>query len=38
MTATTGLWKQRIGYGVADTACNLVWQMITLYLMFFTPT
>lgn len=35
MTATTGLWKQRIGYGVADTACNLVWQMITLYLMFF---
>ncbi len=35
MTTSTGIWKQRIGYGVADTACNLVWQMITLYLMFF---
>jgi GPH family glycoside/pentoside/hexuronide:cation symporter len=35
MTASTGIWKQRIGYGVADTACNLVWQMLTLYIMFF---
>jgi len=35
MNTSTGIWKQRIGYGVADTACNLVWQMITLYLMFF---
>lgn len=35
MTAQTGDWKQRIGYGVADTACNLVWQMLTLYIMFF---
>lgn len=35
MTLLSGIWKQRIGYGVADTACNLVWQMITLYLMFF---
>ncbi len=26
---------QRIGYGAGDMACNLVWQMITLYLMFF---
>jgi GPH family glycoside/pentoside/hexuronide:cation symporter len=29
------IWKQRIGYGVADFASNLVWQMITLYMMFF---
>lgn len=29
------VWNQRIGYGVADLSCNLVWQMITLYLMFF---
>lgn len=35
MTMLSGIWKQRIGYGVADAACNLVWQMITLYLMFF---
>lgn len=32
---TTGLWRQRIGYGVSDLACNLVWQMMTLYLMFY---
>jgi len=35
MTNPIGLWRQRIGYGVADFACNLVWQMITLYLLFF---
>ncbi len=35
MNTSTGIWKQRIGYGVADTACNLVWQMLTLYIMFF---
>lgn len=29
------LWKQRIGYGSSDFACNLIWQMISLYLMFF---
>lgn len=29
------LWKQRIGYGVSDFACNLIWQMISLYLLFF---
>ncbi len=29
------LWKQRIGYGAADFACNLIWQMISLYLLFF---
>ncbi|VFS60326.1 Inner membrane symporter yicJ [Raoultella planticola] len=28
-------WRQRIGYGIADLSCNLVWQMISLYLMFF---
>ena len=26
------IWKQRIGYGVSDFACNLIWQMISLYL------
>ncbi|PLR31661.1 MFS transporter [Chimaeribacter californicus] len=29
------LWRQRLGYGVADLSCNLVWQLISLYLMFF---
>ncbi|WP_105301588.1 MFS transporter [Anaerococcus marasmi] len=29
------IWKQRIGYGLADYACNLIWQMISLYLMFY---
>ena len=28
-------WRQRLGYGSADLACNLIWQMIALYLMFF---
>ncbi len=27
--------KQRVGYGMADMGCNLIWQMITLYLMYF---
>ncbi len=35
---TFTLWRQRLGYGIADLSCNLVWQMISLYLMFFTPT
>lgn len=35
MDSSSSLWKQRIGYGVADFASNLVWQVITLYLMFF---
>ncbi|WP_222934642.1 glycoside-pentoside-hexuronide (GPH):cation symporter [Paenibacillus terrae] len=35
MVTKAGIWKQRLGYGVADFACNLIWQMITLYLMFF---
>lgn len=28
-------WRQRIAYGVSDLACNLIWQMISLYLLFF---
>lgn len=28
-------WRQRIGYGVSDLACNLIWQMISLYLLYF---
>ncbi|MCM3340883.1 MFS transporter [Paenibacillus sp. MER TA 81-3] len=27
-------WKERISYGLGDTASNLVFQMITMYLMF----
>lgn len=34
-TSAAGLWRQRIGYGSADFACNLIWQMISLYLLFF---
>ena len=30
-----GLWRQRIGYGSSDFACNLIWQMISLYLLYF---
>lgn len=29
------IWRQRIGYGAADFACNLIWQMISLYLLYF---
>lgn len=29
------IWQQRLGYGIADFSCNLVWQLISLYLMFF---
>lgn len=35
MILKTGVWSQRIGYGIADFSCNLIWQTITLYLMFF---
>lgn len=34
-TSSYRLWRQRLGYGVADLSCNLVWQLISLYLMFF---
>lgn len=30
-----GKWRLRIGFASADLACNLVWQMISLYLLFF---
>ncbi len=29
------LLKTRISYGISDFACNLIWNMFTLYLMFF---
>ena len=29
------MWRMRLGYGSSDFACNLVWQMISLYLLFF---
>lgn len=35
MNAVSFKWRQRFGYGAADFACNLIWQMITLYLMIF---
>ena len=35
MTSTVTLWRQRLGYGIADFSCNLIWQLISLYLMFF---
>lgn len=34
-TKAISKWRQRIGYGVSDLACNLIWQMISLYLLFF---
>lgn len=35
MNGAVSVWRQRIGYGAADFSCNLVWQMIGLYLMFY---
>lgn len=29
------LYRQRFGYGMGDFACNLVWQVISLYLLYF---
>lgn len=29
------LYRQRFGYGLGDFACNLIWQMISLYLLYF---
>lgn len=34
-TVKRQIWQQRIGYGVSDFACNLIWQMISLYLLYF---
>lgn len=31
----TFLYRQRFGYGLGDFACNLIWQMISLYLLYF---
>ena len=35
MPENIGVWRQRTGYGVADFASNLIWQVIALYLMYF---
>lgn len=29
------LYRQRVGYGLGDFACNLIWQVISLYLLYF---
>lgn len=29
------LYRQRFGYGMGDFACNLIWQVISLYLLYF---
>lgn len=29
------MYRQRFGYGLGDFACNLIWQMISLYLLYF---
>ena len=29
------LYRQRLGYGLGDFACNLIWQIISLYLLYF---
>lgn len=29
------VYRQRFGYGLGDFACNLIWQMISLYLLYF---
>ena len=35
MDKVLGKWRLRIGFASADLACNLVWQMISLYLLYF---
>lgn len=35
MKIDKGIWRQRLGYGVSDFSCNLIWNMITLYLMYY---
>jgi GPH family glycoside/pentoside/hexuronide:cation symporter len=35
MNENSGVWRQRFGYGAADFASNLIWQVIGLYLMYF---
>lgn len=33
--SASSLWRQRFGYSSADLSCSLVWQTISLYLMYF---
>lgn len=35
MKSVFNLYKQRLGYGLGDFACNLIWQVISLYLLYF---
>jgi GPH family glycoside/pentoside/hexuronide:cation symporter len=35
MTESTGLWRQRIGYGMGDFASNLIWQVQVMFLLIF---
>jgi len=35
LISAKALWQQRLGYGAADLSCNLTWQMVTLYLMYY---
>lgn len=35
MPRKAALYKQRFGYGLGDFACNLIWQVISLYLLYF---
>lgn len=34
-TVKRALYRQRFGYGLGDFACNLIWQVISLYLLYF---
>lgn len=34
-SVTGALYRQRFGYGLGDFACNLIWQVISLYLLYF---
>ena len=35
MLSKSFLYRQRLGYGLGDFACNLIWQVISLYLLYF---
>lgn len=35
MSCKAALYRQRFGYGLGDFACNLIWQVISLYLLYF---
>ncbi|MBU5365095.1 MFS transporter [Enterococcus devriesei] len=34
----SGIWRQRIAYGATDMAGNMIWQMVSLYLLFYYTT